>query len=192
MSTMENPQPAPGQWEDGPLPPNISLGPGTILKGKTALRRFLSQQNPGLFIGRNCTFDNCQFSVGKTGRILIGDQCYLTSVILMCESEIRIGNRIMIGWNTAIADTDFHPLDPALRIEDAIALSPAAHTRPRPPIETKPIIIEDDVWIGPMATILKGVTIGPGAFVEPGSLITRDVPAAMRVGGNPAAVIGKV
>jgi acetyltransferase-like isoleucine patch superfamily enzyme len=43
-----------------------------------------------------------------------------------------------------------------------------------------------------MTTILKGVTIGHGAFIEPGSLITRDIPPATRVGGNPATVIGKI
>jgi len=100
--------------------------------------------------------------------------------------------RVIIGWNSAIADSDFHPVDPALRIQDAMALSPAPTSIGRPPIETKPIIIADDVWIGPMVTILKGVTIGAGAFIEPGSMITRDVPPATRIGGNPALVIGTI
>jgi len=43
-----------------------------------------------------------------------------------------------------------------------------------------------------MTTILKGVTIGHGAFIEPGSMITRDIPPATRVGGNPATIIGKI
>ena len=175
-----------------PLPANVKIGEGSILKGPTPFRRFHSQHDVGLLVGRDCTLDNCQFSVGKSGRISIGDQCYLTSVILMCESEIRIGNRVMIGWNSAIADSDFHPIDPALRIQDAMALSPAPTSIGRPPIETKPIIIEDNVWIGPMVTILKGVTIGAGAFIEPGSMITRDIPPATRVGGNSALVIGKI
>ena len=54
------------------------------------------------------------------------------------------------------------------------------------------IVIEDDVWIGPNATILKGVRIGAGSFIEPGALVTRDVPARSRVSGNPAEVIGTV
>jgi acetyltransferase-like isoleucine patch superfamily enzyme len=48
------------------------------------------------------------------------------------------------------------------------------------------------VWIGPNATILKGVCIGAGAFIEPGSMVTRDVPARARVMGNPAQIIGEV
>ena len=174
------------------VPANLKIGEGTIITGPSSFRRFHSQQDVGLLIGRDCTLDHCQFSVGKSARISIGDQCYLTSVILMCESEIRIGNRVIIGWNTALADSDFHPLDPALRIQDAIALSPASSSKARPPIESKPIIIQDDVWIGPMTTILKGVTIGRGSFIEPGSMITRAIPPATRVGGNPATIIGKI
>ena len=54
------------------------------------------------------------------------------------------------------------------------------------------VIIEDDVWIGPNATILKGVRLGAGAWVEAGALVTRDVPSRARVLGNPAQVIGDV
>lgn len=174
-----------------PLPLNIKVGEGSTIKGLTSFRRFHSELETALLIGRNSTLDHCQFSTSKSAKISIGDNCYLTSVILMCEFEIRIGNRVMIGWNSALADSDFHPIDPALRIQDAIALSPASTTS-RPPIESKPILIQDDVWIGPMVTILKGVTIGRGAFIEPGSMITRDIPAHARIGGNPATIIGKI
>ncbi|HEX9504851.1 MAG TPA: hypothetical protein VGA62_02480, partial [Acidimicrobiia bacterium] len=62
--------------------------------------------------------------------------------------------------------------------------------RERPPIPRKPVVIDDDVWIGPNAAILKGVRVGAGAFVEPGALVTEDVPAGARVLGNPAKVVG--
>ena len=48
------------------------------------------------------------------------------------------------------------------------------------------VLIEDDVWIGPSATILKGVRIGRGAFIEPGAVVTRDVRPGAHVEGNPA------
>ena len=177
-----------GAWEAGALPEGVSVGAGTVIKGQFAFKRFFG----ALVIGNECTMDGVQFSVGKSGRISIGDRCYFTNAILMCELEIRIGNRVMIGWNSAIADSDFHPIDPALRIRDAIACSPGAHGTQRPPIEKWPVVIEDDVWIGPSVTILKGVRIGAGAFIEPGSMITGDVAAGMRVGGNPAVVIGRI
>jgi len=121
----------------------------------------------------------------------VGDWCYLTNVVLLCDSALKIGNYVRIGWNTTIADTDFHPIEPAQRVEDAIACSPLATGKPRPPIACAGVIIEDDVWIGPQATILKGVRIGAGAFVEPGAVVTRDVPAGARVMGNPARIVAK-
>ncbi len=52
-----------------------------------------------------------------------------------------------------------------------------------------PIIVEDEVWIGTNALILSGVTIGKGAIVAAGAVVTKDVPAYSVVGGNPAKVI---
>ena len=78
---------------------------------------------------------------------------------------------------------------PAERIADAVACSPLGKGRPRPEIPKRPVIIENDVWIGPNATILKGVRIGAGAWIEAGSLVTRDVPPNVVVFGNPARVI---
>jgi acetyltransferase-like isoleucine patch superfamily enzyme len=96
---------------------------------------------------------------------------------------------VVIGWNATIADTDFHPLSPAERVADAIACSPLGQGRPRPPVAKKEVRIEDDVWIGPNATILKGVTIGAGAWIEAGALVTRDVPRGAKVLGNPAQIV---
>ncbi len=133
--------------------------------------------------------DGVQFAIGESGRVHIGNYSYFTNVVLLCECELRIGNYVMIGWNTTITDADFHPLDPAQRIVDAVACSPIGKGKPRPSLKQEPVIIEDDVWIGPSVTILKGITIGAGAFVEPGSVVTRDIPAESRVIGNPARVI---
>jgi acetyltransferase-like isoleucine patch superfamily enzyme len=163
-----------------------------VITGDYAFKRFRSRLNPALIIGAHCTLDGVHFAVGAEGSVEIGDYCYLTNAVLLCEQELRIGNYVVIGWNATIADTDFHPIEPAERIADAVACSPLGQGRPRPPIPRRPVVIEDDVWIGPNATILKGVRIGAGAFVEAGALVTRDVPAGMRVIGNPAELAGKV
>jgi acetyltransferase-like isoleucine patch superfamily enzyme len=136
--------------------------------------------------------DGVHFALGAEARVRIGDYCYFTNAVLLCELELRIGSYIVIGWNATITDTDFHPIAPAERIADAVACSPLGNDRPRPPIVRQAVVIEDDVWIGPNATILKGVRIGAGAFVEAGALVTRDVPAKARVLGNPARVVGRV
>ncbi len=181
-----------GRWTDGDLPANVLLGPNTDLTGPHIFRQFRSRVVPALIIGANCTMDNVHFALGKEGRVEIGDYCYFTNAMLLCELDLRIGNYVVLGWNTAIADTDFHPIAPAERIADAIACSPLGRGRPRPEIVRRPVVIGDDVWIGPNATILKGVHIGSGSFIEPGALVTRDVPPRARVLGNPARVVGEV
>ena len=181
-----------GRWTQGPLPPNVRLGANTLITGELAFKRFHSREDGALVIGAQGTMDGVHFDLGEKGRMIVGDYCYFTNAVLLCELEVRIGNYVVIGWNATIADTDFHPIAPAERIADAIACSPLGKGRRRPEVLKRPVIIEDDVWIGPNATILKGVRIGAGAFIEAGSLVTRDVPPRARVLGNPAQVIGEV
>jgi acetyltransferase-like isoleucine patch superfamily enzyme len=178
-------------WSHGALPPNVQAGPGTRFSGDVAFKRFLGRRTPAMIVGAHCTMDGVQFAVGEGGIVEIGDYCYFTNAVLLCECALHFGRYVVLGWNTTIADTDFHPIAPALRIADAVACSPLGRGRRRPAIARRPIVIEDDVWIGPNATILKGVRIGAGAFIEPGALVTHDVPAGARVGGNPAEVVGE-
>lgn len=186
---MTQPDVQPGRWVEGALPANARVGPGTLITSQFAFKRFKSRRDDALIIGENCTMDGVHFALGEQGRVRIGRFCYFTNAVLLADLELIIGDYVMIGWNATIADTDFHPIEPALRVEDAIACSPLAQGRSRPPIVCKPVIIEDDVWIGPNAAILKGVRIGAGALVEPGALVTRDVPAGVRVLGNPAQIV---
>jgi acetyltransferase-like isoleucine patch superfamily enzyme len=182
---------APGHWANGTVPGNVRLGVNTVITGDLAFKRFHAKQPDALVIGVHGTMDGVHFDLGAEGRMRVGDYCYFTNAVLLCELEIVIGNYVLIGWNTTITDTDFHPIAPALRIADALACSPLGKERRRPPIARKAVVIEDDVWIGPNSAILKGVRIGAGAVVEPGSLVTRDVPPGARVLGNPAQAIGK-
>ena len=187
---MERQESAPGLWVGGALPANVQLGVNTMVTGDLAFKRFHSTRDPALVIGADCTIDGAQFALGEHAQVQIGNHCYFTNAVLLSELDIRIGNFVMIGWNTTIADTDFHPIAPAQRVVDAIALSPLGNMADRPPIPRKAVIIDDDVWIGASVVILKGVHIGKGAFIEPGSVVTRDVPPGARVIGNPARPIG--
>ncbi len=190
---MNDPSPLPpGRWTDGPLPANVRVGADSLITGDFAFKQFYSEQDPGLVIGSGCTMEGVHFSVGKAGRVKIGDYCYFTNAVLLCELELRIGHYVMIGWNTTIADTDFHPVAPADRVADAIACSPLGKGMRRPEIARRPVWIEDGAWIGPAVTILKGVQIGQGAFIEPGAVVTGDVAPRARVLGNPARVVGEV
>jgi acetyltransferase-like isoleucine patch superfamily enzyme len=179
-----------GHWTHGTLPASIELGAGSVLTGEHALRRFRSRQADAVKVGHSSTLDGVHFALGETARLRIGDWCHLSAVMLLCEQEVRIGSYVAIGWNTAIADSDFHPIAPAQRQQDAIACSPIAGVNDRRPhVATSPVVIEDDVWIGPCVTILKGVRIGRGAVIEAGSLVTRDIPPNAYVIGNPARIM---
>jgi acetyltransferase-like isoleucine patch superfamily enzyme len=182
----------PGTWTNGSLPQNARVGINTVITADYAFRRFRSRRERALVVGDHCRMDGVHFAIGPEGRIAIGDYCYFTNAVLLCELELRIGRYVMIGWNATITDSDFHPISPAERIVDAIACSPLGGGRSRPSIAARPVTIEEDVWIGPNATILKGVHIGRGALVEAGALVTADVPPGARVLGNPARVVDEV
>src|SRR5215211_2887562 len=144
-----------GRWLDGELPVNVHLGLNTVITGGHAFNRFYASADPALTLGQHCTMDGVHFAIGESGSMHIGDYCYFTNAVLLCEVDIHIGNFVVIGWNTTIADTDFHPIAPAQRILDARACSPLGAGMARPPALKLPIVIEDDVWTGPSATILK-------------------------------------
>lgn len=108
----------------------------------------------------------------------------------MAEEKIEIGSYCLIAWNVGIADCDFHPLDPALRMIDAMALAPFLPNRPkRPALIAKPVKIGNNVWIGMNSTILKGVTIGDNSIIGAGAVIISDVPDNVVMAGNPAKII---
>ena len=179
-------------YPDGELPPNVRVGRGTLITGGRAFKEFKAALADAAVIGSRCTLAGVSFAVGSAGRLTVGDDCYFTGAVLLCEDRVTIGSGVALGWNVTVADSDFHPVDPALRVADAVACSNVGGGRPRPPVHHRPVVIEDDVYVGPMATILKGVRVGRGSFIEPGSVLTRDVPPGSRVMGNPARVVGPV
>lgn len=120
----------------------------------------------------------CILSTRSADAILtIGADFGMTGGAIVCQQAIHIGNRVTMGCNSIVTDTDFHPLNAAERRADFLAG------------ESKPVIIEDDVFIGMNALILKGVRLGAGCVVGAGSVVTRAVPPGTVVAGNPARVV---
>jgi len=116
----------------------------------------------------------------KNCQVIIGDHVGISGSTISCGRFISIGNNVMIGSGCLIMDNDAHNTAPDKRKQP---LSEDAY---------KPVIIEDDVFIGTRSIILKGVTIGKGSVVGAGSVVTKSVPSYTIVGGNPAKIIGKV
>jgi acetyltransferase-like isoleucine patch superfamily enzyme len=92
---------------------------------------------------------------------------------IISKEKVTIGRGVMIAWGVTICDHDFHKL----------------YVNDEQLTETAPVVIEDNVWVGMDATILKGVTVGAGAVVAARAVVTRDVPARCVVAGNPATVV---
>jgi maltose O-acetyltransferase len=110
--------------------------------------------------------------------IYIGDHVYVNVLctILDCN-EVHIGNHVMIGPNVQIY-TAAHLLQAEARIQGWEV--------------AKPIVIEDNVWLGGGAILLPGVRIGRNAVVGAGAVVPRSVPASTVVAGNPVRVIREI
>ncbi len=181
----------PGDWFAGRVPANIVVGEGSVIDSSFCFKHYYATGATGLRIGRGVTIWRAALSVEADGLIEIGDECYLANAAIACSARITLGARVLVSGGVTIADSDFHPIAPLARLADTIELSPIGDRRRRPPVEARPVVVEDDVWIGCNATVLKGVRVGAGSVVEPGAVVTRDVPPGSRVAGNPARVVGE-
>jgi acetyltransferase-like isoleucine patch superfamily enzyme len=98
----------------------------------------------------------------------------------VAEDRIVIGDRVTVGANSSIVDTDFHPIDAQQRQADPNAG------------KTAPIVIEDDVFIGMECLILKGAHIGAGSVIGARSVVTGHIPPGVIAAGSPARVIRRL
>lgn len=178
-------------WWPKPIPPSVSWGDGFYCETAQIFRFTRSEKQPAVELGNNVScYAGCSFSIGKNGSCKVGDFTLLNGALIMAEECVEIGSYCLISWNVGIADSDFHPIDPAQRKLDALALAPFHEPRlPRPSIRTAPVRIADNVWIGMGALILKGVEIGENSVVAAGSIVTKSVPANVVVAGNPAVIV---
>lgn len=144
-------------------------------------------------IGDHCTL-GCLFQTFFGGKISIGENTYIgPNTIIQSKESISIGNCVIIANNVIIVDNNNHPTSSEMRMKmshcddflnDELWSWKYA--------DSKPIIIEDNVWIGRDSRILKGVRIGKGSIVALGSIVVKDVPPNVIVAGNPAKVVKKL
>lgn len=165
----------------------IKIGGGWKLYGLPIIQK---HRDSSIIIGQNCHLRStrrsnplapnhpCVFSTRRPdANLTIGNDFGMTGGAIVCEEKIIIGQRVTIGANSILTDTDFHPIDPVWRYQH-----PADG-------KTAPIFIEDDVFIGMQTLILKGVTIGKNSVIGAGSVVTKSIPAGVIAAGNPARVI---
>lgn len=179
-----------GEWDYATLPANVKLGRDCWIERQQSFERFRSTQMPGVVLGDGVVvYGWTVFNVEPSGRVTVGDGSIVVGAVFMCQQEISVGRGVTISYHVTIADSDFHPRDPALRRRDAEASAPFAAPGARPAVESQPVRIGDGARIGIGAIVLKGVQIGDGAGVDAGAVVTRDVPAGATVEGNPARLV---
>lgn len=108
----------------------------------------------------------------------IGNMCFFNhNCSITCAEKIEIGDNCLFANNVVIIDHD-HKLDENGFVKGELT--------------TSPVRIDDGVWIGANSVILRGVTIGNGAVVAAGAVVSHDVPEHTLVGGVPAKIIRKL
>ena len=153
-----------------------------ILLGRRVLSRLLMFVLREAFrsCGRNVVFD--PFGSYSFETIEIGHDVFIGpgAVFQASDSGIRIGNKVMFGPRVTIMGGDHN---------SGVIGRFMIEVKEKRPEDDQPVVIEDDVWVGASATILKGVRVCRGSIVAAGAVVTRDVPCYAVVGGVPARII---
>lgn len=131
----------------------------------------------------------CIYLPFATSVIEIGDDTGISSACLWAKQRITIGNRVKIGGDCILMDTDAHNLDYSVR---ASKEKIGKYGKDSVTSASAPIVIEDDVLIGTRCIILKGVTIGARSIIGSGSVVTKSIPADCIAAGNPCKVIRQI
>lgn len=158
------------------------------VRNPVAGKAFMEIGNDSIING-NYVFDTAQ------GKIKIGDRTFIGGGIFICIDEISIGNDVLISWGCTITDNNSHSTISSERADDVpdwkkgIDENKIGLFKNWENVKRAPVRIKDKAWIGFNSIILKGVTIGEGAIVAAGSVVTKDVPDHAIVGGNPAVFI---
>lgn len=149
-----------------------------------------------LTIGEDCIISGNFIFESTEGQVKIGNHSYIGGSTFISRSQITIGENVTIAWGCTIYDHDSHSLDYRLRrkdiddeLRDIRAGVSFIKNKDWSCVSSKPIAIKNDAWIGMNCIILKGVTIGEGAIVGAGSVVTKNVPPWTLAAGNPARVI---
>ncbi len=145
-------------------------------KGKGSLIRRRTRMDVMPFnnfsIGRDSTIEDFSTVNNGVGDVYIGERTRIGLGNTLI-GPVKIGNDVMFAQNVVLSGLNHGYTDINVPISDQ-------------QVETKPIVIEDEVWIGANAVVTAGVTVGKHSIVAAGCVVVKDVPPYTIVGGNPA------
>ena len=179
---------------------------------KKTVRKVFSQGKipDGVTIPKSSTLDtsnlslkeNCSLEIGEQTQVVgslifdksgasisIGDRSFVNGSIISANT-ISIVSDVLISLNVSIVDHDSHSIAFSQRSKDAVDWLNGEKNWKH--VKTSSVDVGDKVWIGFNAIILKGITIGEGAVIGAGSVVTKDVRPWTVVGGNPARIIREI
>jgi acetyltransferase-like isoleucine patch superfamily enzyme len=167
---------------------NVELKGKLTIKGRPLID---IQKGSYLFIGDGVTLNSRNrgyhinmhspvklFADRSGANIRIGDKTRIHGTCIHAYQSVTIGNNCLIAANCQIFDGNGHDTS-FPNVENRINTTGAS----------KPIVIEDNVWIGANSVVLPGVTIGQGSVISVNSVVTKDIPPMVIAGGNPAVII---
>lgn len=137
---------------------------------------------------------NTKIVVTKRGKMIIGDmlEARRMDYISAQDGVMKIGNNVFMNQNVSVTCMESVDIGDGCIIANNVVIVDHDHDFVNGGFVSAPVKLENDVWIGANATVLKGVTIGEGAIVAAGSVVNKDVPAHTMVAGAPAKVIKEI
>ena len=142
-----------------------------------------------LNVGELCQIDGSIVFERPGASVNIGKRVFMNG-ILIAAREISIGDDVLISWGVTVVDHNSHSTAFSRRANDVIMWREKKKDWTHVKIE--PVRISDKVWIGFNSIILCGLTIGEGAIIGAGSVVTCDIPAWSVAAGNPARIIREI
>lgn len=154
-------------------------------------------ERPVINIGKDCIIGGSFIIENEKAKITVGNATTLGagSMVVAGDADIYIGNHVVMSFDVTFYNTNSHSLAVEERHLDLVNtleyLRGNSNSRKInwAKIDSKDIVVKDNVWIGFGATILKGVTIGEGAIIGAKSVVTHNVEPYTVVAGNPARAV---
>lgn len=164
---------------------------GAVIASSAVIHNPYGNKPCHIFIGSGTLFHGEINIITPTAAVSIGRDCYVgPGAKIWARRQIDIGNRSFISHGVHIFDNNSHSKAAWERHARFVDLMQFGKHLLAEQVDTKPIVIGNDVWIGFNAAIMKGVKIGRGAIIGACSVVTHDVGEFEIVVGNPARKIG--
>lgn len=176
-------------WRKSKFKKIAKIGKGVFLRSRFTIN-VRNNTDTNIVLGDYSCL-NCRIYSSR-GSVSIGCNTWIGCSDIMAAESITIGNNVIVSDEVIIMDNNNHPVSAKAREEMSESHDYFGPLWRWDKAISKPIEIEDNVWIGKRAIILKGVRIGKGAIVGIGAVVTKDVPPMSVVGGNPAKILKKL